>query len=250
MHTSQQQSHEGSINFADMKHIIYTNQTGEFLVVLSQANQYITIIYTKDGNLIIVKPMKTKPTGKICLEYQKLMQHLKDRGILIRKHILDNETLEWVFANNQKQLQWIQKSSPIHSQIECNQKSYMKLGSFHFHPCWYWQVFPHVPVGSLVTPGRAHIKHATTNKHLIRSLGICIQAWPTQLQQNATGTLGVCCPPAQLDVYKSLQRLLHWNTGTLWDHHQCHEVLQTGLKASQTDELFATFDKEIQDLTI
>ena len=48
------------------------------------------VLHEKDGNLILIKPMKTRASGKI-LAYNKLMIHLTKRHIEVAKHILDNE---------------------------------------------------------------------------------------------------------------------------------------------------------------
>ena len=70
---------------------MYMDQRGKFLVVSSQENQYIMVMYTTDRNLILVKAMKTKTSREMYRAYHKIMQHLKDRGIPLKKHILDNE---------------------------------------------------------------------------------------------------------------------------------------------------------------
>ena len=74
-----------------MKHVMYTDQTRQFPVVSSQGNKYIMVLCKTDGNLILVKPMKNRTSGKICKAYEKLMQQLNQCGIKINKYILDNK---------------------------------------------------------------------------------------------------------------------------------------------------------------
>ena len=137
------------------------------------------------------KPMKTRTPGDIYQAYQKCMQHLKDRG------------------SPSKNTSWTMKYLTCFcKKVRCNGMEYKKgpphshrwnhfQGSFHCHPCWHWQVFPHEPIGLLVTPGRAQVKHVTPNKHWAGNVSICIHAQPTWLLQNTTGTLGVGHPHAQ-----------------------------------------------------
>ena len=59
VHAPQSRSREISVNINDIENIIYADQTGKFPVVLSQDNYYIMILCEKNGNLILVEPMKT-----------------------------------------------------------------------------------------------------------------------------------------------------------------------------------------------
>ena len=51
------------------------------------------VMYKEDGDLILVEPMKTR-SGNMCRAYNKLMAQLFERGIMVTKHILDNEASE------------------------------------------------------------------------------------------------------------------------------------------------------------
>ena len=67
------------------------DQTEKFPLVSCQGNRYIMVMYEKDGNLILVEPMKTRASGKLCQAYNKLMKHLTKRGIKVTKYILDSK---------------------------------------------------------------------------------------------------------------------------------------------------------------
>ena len=49
------------------------------------------VMYKRDGNLILVKPMKPDHQEKMCKAYDKIMQQLKDQGVTVTKCILDND---------------------------------------------------------------------------------------------------------------------------------------------------------------
>ena len=74
-----------------MQNIKYMDQTGKFPVVSSQGNRYIMVLYQKDGNLILVEPMRTWSLGEMCRAYNKLMMCLTKKGIKVKKNILNNE---------------------------------------------------------------------------------------------------------------------------------------------------------------
>ena len=55
-------------------------------MVSSQGNRYIMIKYKRDGNLILVEPMKTRSSGNMCRSYNKLIAQLTESGIKVMKH--------------------------------------------------------------------------------------------------------------------------------------------------------------------
>ena len=75
----QSQLREISIYIEDMKHIMYTDQKGQFPGMSSQGNRYIMVLCKTDGSLILVKPMKNRTLGEMCKAYKKLMQQLDQR---------------------------------------------------------------------------------------------------------------------------------------------------------------------------
>ena len=83
IHKPQQKSKEMSIIINNIKNKKYTDQTGKFPVVSSQGNRYFMVLYKKDGNLILVKPMKTRSSREMCWAHNKLMKYLHNRGIKV-----------------------------------------------------------------------------------------------------------------------------------------------------------------------
>ena len=75
----------------DMRHNMYTNQTGQFPVVSSQDNHYKMVLCKAVGNIILVEPMKNKTAGEMSKAYKQFMQWPRSCGIIIRKHILNNK---------------------------------------------------------------------------------------------------------------------------------------------------------------
>ena len=67
---TQSRVREINVYIKDMKHIIYTDQTGQFPVVSSQGNRYIMVLCKTDGNLILVKPIKNRTSGEMCKAYK------------------------------------------------------------------------------------------------------------------------------------------------------------------------------------
>ena len=94
---------EVQVNVEDIKHIMYTDQTEQFLVMSIQGKRYIMVLCKTDGNLILVKPMKNRTSGKMCKAYNNLMTRLKQSGITFKKHILDNEASEEFLQTLRKQ---------------------------------------------------------------------------------------------------------------------------------------------------
>ena len=76
----QQQSRDVMVITDNIKNIMYMDQAGKFTVVSSQDIRYIMVMYEKDGNLILVEPMKTRGSGEMCIQ-----------GIKVTKHILDSK---------------------------------------------------------------------------------------------------------------------------------------------------------------
>ena len=89
LHIPQRQTREISMNVGDMQRIMYTNQTGQFLVVSSQGNLYIMVLCKANDNLMLMESMKNRTSGEMCKAYKQL----RSFGITIKKHILDSEAL-------------------------------------------------------------------------------------------------------------------------------------------------------------
>ena len=65
---------EIQVKVEDIKHIMYTNQTGQFPVMSSQGNRYIMVLCKTDRNPIPVEPMKNRTSGEMCKAYITLMK--------------------------------------------------------------------------------------------------------------------------------------------------------------------------------
>ena len=73
MYEPQPRVQEAQVKIEDIKHIMYTNQAGQFLVMSSQGNRFIMVLCKTDGNLIMVEPMKNRTSGKMCKAYNTLI---------------------------------------------------------------------------------------------------------------------------------------------------------------------------------
>ena len=66
VHMPQLWLQEICINIEDMKHLMYTDQTGKFPVVSSQGHRYIMVQCKTYGTFILVEPMKNRTLGEMC----------------------------------------------------------------------------------------------------------------------------------------------------------------------------------------
>ena len=55
----------------DETHKIYTDQTGKFLIMFSQGNKYIIIMYLYDSNEILASPLNSRSGSHIMEAYTK-----------------------------------------------------------------------------------------------------------------------------------------------------------------------------------
>ena len=64
------------------------------------------VLFELDSNNILCEAMKNRTSGEMVRAYQKLVDRLKEKGILPKMHILDNEGSEELYAaiklNNMK----------------------------------------------------------------------------------------------------------------------------------------------------
>ena len=75
----------------DMKNTIYSDQTGKFPVKSRVGNRYIMIMVEIDSNAILVTPVRDHTDQQLRNAYLTLLKRVKDAGMQIKKHILDNE---------------------------------------------------------------------------------------------------------------------------------------------------------------
>jgi len=70
---------------------LYTDDTGRFPVRSRAGNQYIMVAYHCDTNAIFAEPFKTRADRHRLPAYNRIMQRLKDRDLIVDLQILDNE---------------------------------------------------------------------------------------------------------------------------------------------------------------
>ena len=75
----------------EMKHTVYSDQTGKFPVRSKAGNQYQMIMVHVDSNAVLAEPMKNRTDGEMTRAYLCLLDRLKTAGFVVKKHILDNE---------------------------------------------------------------------------------------------------------------------------------------------------------------
>ena len=69
----------------------YTDYTGRFPIHACSVNQYIMITYHCDANVILAEPFASRKDKHRLLEYDKLMQRLRDNKLTVDLQILNNE---------------------------------------------------------------------------------------------------------------------------------------------------------------
>ena len=121
---------EIQVKVEDIKHIMYTNQTGPFPVMSSQRNRYIMVLCKTDRNPIPVEPMTNRTSGEMCKAYITLMRRLKQSGITVKKHILGNEASE-EFLQTIKQHGIEYQKVPPH--IHCQNAAEKAISTFKDH---------------------------------------------------------------------------------------------------------------------
>ena len=66
----QNRMREINVHIKDMKHIMYTDQTGQFPIVSSQRNRYIMVLCKTDENLILVELIRNRTSGEMYKAYE------------------------------------------------------------------------------------------------------------------------------------------------------------------------------------
>ena len=75
----------------DLKETMYSDQTGKFPYLSSRGNCYIMVAYHTDANYNFMEPMKNCTEAQMLKAYQAIFERMKEAGLGVRKHILDNE---------------------------------------------------------------------------------------------------------------------------------------------------------------
>ena len=71
--------------------MMYSDQTGKFPYLSSKGNRYIMVAYHTDANYIFQEAMKNRTESQMIKTYQIIVERMKNAGLSIKKHILDNE---------------------------------------------------------------------------------------------------------------------------------------------------------------
>ena len=79
------------VDLWDMKGTIYTDQTGKFPVKARSGARYIMIMVAINSNTVLAATLKNKSDKEQRLAYLALIKRLKQAGVEVKKHIMDNE---------------------------------------------------------------------------------------------------------------------------------------------------------------
>ena len=82
------------IDLWDQKGTIYTDQTGNLPVQSRSGNRFIMVMVAIDSNAILVTPVKDHTDQQLRNAYLTLLKRVKNAGVQVKKHILDNECSE------------------------------------------------------------------------------------------------------------------------------------------------------------
>ena len=70
---------------------VFSDQTGQFPTISKQCNKYIMVMVEIDSNAILVDPIKNRTDAELTRAYCAMMLRLKHAGIILQKHLLENE---------------------------------------------------------------------------------------------------------------------------------------------------------------
>ena len=79
------------IDLWEQKGTIYTDQTGNLPVRARSGNRFIMVMVAIDSNAILVTPVKDHTDQQLRNAYLTLLKRVKNAGVQVKKHILDNE---------------------------------------------------------------------------------------------------------------------------------------------------------------
>ena len=132
---------------------LYNDDTGRFTVISRTGNQYIMVAYHCDSNTTMAVPFKSRKDKDRMVDYNTIMQRLKDRNILLNLQILDNEA-----SNEYKTIikdKWNIKYQLVPSHIHLKNAAERSILTFKAHflsilagvvddfPCRHWdQLLP------------------------------------------------------------------------------------------------------------
>ncbi len=73
---------------------VHTNQTGAFPVTSQCGYRYIMVGIHLDANYIFWELMKNRTENKMIKAYECMVRRMKNSGLGLKKHQLDNKCLE------------------------------------------------------------------------------------------------------------------------------------------------------------
>jgi hypothetical protein len=82
------------VDLWDIKGTIYTDQTGKFPTKARSGARYIMIMVAIDSNTVLAATLKNKSDKEQRLAYLALLKRLKQAGVEVKKHVMDNECSE------------------------------------------------------------------------------------------------------------------------------------------------------------
>ena len=88
---AQKKQHKIFVKIIDLKETMYSDQTRKFPYLSSRGNRYIMVAYHTDANYNFMEPMKNRTEAQMLNAYQAIFERMKEAGLGVRKHILDNE---------------------------------------------------------------------------------------------------------------------------------------------------------------
>ena len=217
-----------TIDPADPKGLVATDQTGRFPIRSSRGNQYIMVAYVRDANAIIAIPIKNRNENSLVNAYKTLHDNLNERGLKPKMQICDNEcpTAFKRFLHSENiHLQLVppydHRTNPAEKAID-TWKSHFIAGLASLPPTFPMHLWCRL------------IPHATTTLNLLRpsNLNPKLSAY-AQLEGAFDFNSTPLAPPGcQTIVYESPDHRASWNDkgveawylGPAMSHYRCHTV--------------------------
>ncbi|KAL7480635.1 hypothetical protein ACHAW6_006312, partial [Cyclotella cf. meneghiniana] len=78
-------------NIYHIQDTIFSNQTGRFSLRSQLGNKYIMVLMEIDNSAILIEPLKNRTDVKCTCAYSTVMLCLKQAGVTLHKHVLNNE---------------------------------------------------------------------------------------------------------------------------------------------------------------
>ena len=89
--TQQPKQHDIAVKIVDLKKEVHTDQTGKLPNWSRKCNRYIMFSIHLDPNYIFFEPFKTCQDAQLIQAYKRIIERMKNAGLMIKKQILDNK---------------------------------------------------------------------------------------------------------------------------------------------------------------